>query len=63
MHVGADGRPLQNLKASVVKLKVDGKDVAVEGLDRVGTRERGIRGGALLPSFESRVPSPESQAP
>jgi VWFA-related protein len=32
---GSDGRPLPDLKASEVKLKVDGKDVPVEGLDRV----------------------------
>jgi VWFA-related protein len=32
---GGDGRPLQDLKASEVKLKVDGKEVPVEGLDRV----------------------------
>ena len=32
---GQDGRLLQDLKASEVKLKVDGKDVPVEGLDRV----------------------------
>jgi VWFA-related protein len=32
---GRDGRSLQDLKASEVKLRVDGKDVAIEGLDRV----------------------------
>jgi VWFA-related protein len=33
---GRDGRPLQELKASEVKLRVDGKEVAIEGLDPVG---------------------------
>lgn len=32
---GRDGRPLQDLKASEVKLRVDGKEVPIEGLDRV----------------------------
>jgi VWFA-related protein len=33
---GRDGRPLQDLKTSEVKLRVDGKEVAIEGLDRIG---------------------------
>jgi 2-iminobutanoate/2-iminopropanoate deaminase len=33
---GSDGHPLQDLKASEVKLRVDGKEVAIEGLDRAG---------------------------
>jgi len=33
---GHDGRPLQDLKASEVKLRVDGREVPVEGLDLVG---------------------------
>lgn len=32
---GRDGHPVADLQASDVKLKVDGKEVAVEGLDRV----------------------------
>lgn len=34
---GSDGRPLQDVKASEIKLRVDGKEVPIEGLDRVGT--------------------------
>src|SRR5690242_8946877 len=33
---GGDGRPLQDLKASEVRLRVDGREVAIEGLDRIG---------------------------
>jgi VWFA-related protein len=32
---GHDGRPLQDLKASELKLRVDGKEIPIEGLDRV----------------------------
>lgn len=40
---GSDGRPVRDLKASEVKLRVDGKEVSVEGVDPTGgpTPERG----------------------
>lgn len=55
---GRDGRPLQDLKASEVKLRVDGKDVAIEGLDRAGagaaagpkTAENASAAGASAPA-------------
>ena len=57
---GSDGRPLQDLKASEVKLKVDGKDVPVEGLDRV---ESAAPAPAQKPSQNASAPAPTPAPP
>ena len=54
---GDDGRPLQDLKASEVRLRVDGKDMSIEGLDRVGAApSAGASPGA--PAVPQAAPSP-----
>ena len=55
---GTDGRPLQDLKASEVKLKVDGKDVPVEGLDRVEAAAP-----AAAPKPAASAPRPDTGVP
>ena len=65
---GGDGRPLQDLKASEVRLRVDGKDVAVEGVDRVGTSgpktaESGSVAGAPAPTAAEAPGAPAAAPP
>ncbi len=57
---GSDGRPLPDLKASEVKLKVDGKDVPVEGLDRV---EAAAPAAAPKPAESAPAPAPTPASP
>ncbi len=55
---GHDGRPLQDLKAFEVKLRVDGKEVPIEGLDRV---EAAASATATKPA--ENAPAPASASP
>ncbi len=57
---GHDGRPLQDLKASEVRLRVDGKDVPVEGLDRV---EAVASSAGPKPAESATAPAPASASP
>ncbi len=55
---GQDGKPLQDLKASEVKLKVDGKDVPIEGLDSVEAATP-----ASAPKPAGNAPAPAAAPP
>lgn len=57
---GHDGRPLQDLKASEVKLRVDGKDVPIEGLDRV---EAVTSSAGPKPAESASASAPPSASP
>jgi hypothetical protein len=57
---GDDGRPLQDLKASEVKLKVDGKEVSIEGLDRV---ESAAPPAVPKPAESAPAPAPAPAPP
>jgi VWFA-related protein len=59
-----DGRPLPELKASEIRLRVDGKDVPIEGLDRVGGSSAAKDAGSLPaePPVSAAAPSPQGGA-
>jgi VWFA-related protein len=63
---GPDGRPLQDLVTSELKLRVDGKERAIEGLDRIGAASAaGPAPGTTVASAEPQgapVPAPPETA-
>jgi VWFA-related protein len=59
-----DGKPLPDLKASEIRLKVDGHDVPVEGLDRVGPTAAVAATVAAVPAGrDSGTPPADPSAP
>lgn len=55
-----DGKAIPDVAASELKLQVDGKDVPIEGLDRIGSSS-GAAGAASVPP--PSVPPPAAAAP